>query len=59
MVEKQSCVLWTKTLHSEKLGSFIEYIKTDDVFKDIAECVETRFDTSSYQLDRPLPKGEN
>ena len=34
-------------------------MKTDDVFKDIAEGVERRFDTSSYQLDRPLPKGEN
>ena len=27
--------------------------------KDIAVDVETRFDTSNYQLDRPLPKGEN
>ena len=26
---------------------------------DIAENVETRFDTSSYKLNRPLPKGEN
>ena len=37
---------------------FIVYIKTDDFQKDIAEYVETRFDTSNYQLDRPLPKGE-
>ena len=26
---------------------------------DIAEDVETRFDTSNYELDRPLPKGKN
>ena len=26
-------------------GSFIVYIKTDDIYKDIAEDVETRFDT--------------
>ena len=26
---------------------------------DIAECGEKRFDTSSYGLNRPLPKGEN
>ena len=26
--------------------SFIVYIKTDDIYKDIAEDVETRFDTS-------------
>ena len=27
--------------------------------QDIAEDVETRFDTSNYELDRPLPKGKN
>ena len=45
MVKKQNCV--------------IVYIKTDDVYKDIAEDVETRFDTSNYELDRSLPKGKN
>ena len=39
--------------------SFIVYMKTDDIDKDIAEDVETRFDTSNYELDRPLPKGKN
>ena len=44
--------------------SFIVYIKTDDIYKDIAEDVETRFDTSHYELqcnliDRPLHKGKN
>ena len=29
---------------------FIVYIKTDDINKDIAEDVETRFDTSEYEL---------
>ena len=43
-------------------GSFNVYIKTDDIYKDIAEDVETRFDTSNYELEcnsieRPLPKG--
>ena len=28
--------------------SFIVYIKTDDIYKDIAEDVKTSFDTSSY-----------
>ena len=27
--------------------SFIVYIKTDDIYKDIAKDVETRFDTSN------------
>ena len=44
--------------------SFIVYIKIDDISKDIAEDVETRFDTSNYELecnlsDRPLRKGKN
>ena len=37
--------------------SFLVYIKTDD--KDIPEDVLTRFDTSNYELDRPLPKEKN
>ena len=40
-------------------GSFLLYIKTDDIYKDIAEDVETIFGTSNYELDRPLPKGKN
>ena len=32
-------------------GSFIVYIKTDDINKDIAEVVETRFDTPNDQLE--------
>ena len=39
--------------------SFIVYIKTDDIYKHIAEDVETRFHTLNYQLDRPLPKEKN
>ena len=39
--------------------SFTVYIKIDDIYKDIVEDVETRFDTSNYELDRPLPKGKN
>ena len=39
--------------------SFIVYIKTDYLYIDIAENVKTRFDTSNYELDRPLPEGKN
>ena len=38
---------------------FIVYIKTNDIYKDIVEDVETRFDTSNYELGRALPKGKN
>ena len=39
--------------------SFIMHIKTEDFYKDIAEDVEKRFDTSNYEVDRPLPAGKN
>ena len=32
--------------------------KKDNIYKDIAEDFETRFDTSSSELDRPLTKGK-
>ena len=48
MVNKQICVIWIQT-----------DIKTDDIYKDIAEDVETTFGTSNYELDRPLRKGKN
>ena len=38
---------------------FIVYIKSDDIYKDITEVVETRFDTSNYELNRPFPKRKN
>ena len=37
--------------------SSIVHVKTDDIYKDIAEDVETRFDASNFETDRPLPKG--
>ena len=39
--------------------SFIMHIKTEDFYKDIANDVEKRFDTSNYEVDRPLPTGKN
>ena len=38
--------------------SFFIYIKTDNIYNDIVEDVETRFDTSNYELDRSLPQGK-
>ena len=39
--------------------SFIMHIKTEDFYKDIADDVEKIFDTSNYEVDRPLPTGKN
>ena len=62
------CEFWydyAKPKHGEKsklcymdIDSFIVYIKTGDIYNDIAKDVETRFDTSNCELDRPLPHGK-
>ena len=38
--------------------SLIVYVK-HDIYKVIAGDVETRFDTSNFELDRPLSKVKN
>ena len=37
-------------------NSFIVYIKTENIYVGITQYVETRFDTSNYELERPLSK---
>ena len=44
------------TLHGYIVIDFIVHVKIDDIYKDIAKDVETRFDTSNYELNRPLQK---
>ena len=39
--------------------SFIINIKTNDFYKDISNDVEDRFNTSNYEVNRPLPTGKN
>ena len=39
--------------------SFMMHIKTEYFYKDIADDVEKRFDTSNYEVDRPLLTGKN
>ena len=46
-------------LCSMDTDSFTVHKKADDIYKDIAEDVATRFDTSHYKLDKPLPKRKN
>ena len=38
---------------------FIVHVKTDDIYKDITEDVETRFETSNFEINWPLPKWKN
>ena len=39
--------------------SFKINIETEDFYKDIANDVEKRFDTSNYEVHRPLPTGKD
>ena len=41
------------------IDSFIVDIKTQDVYEDIADDVEKRFDTSNFDFNRPLPTEKN
>ena len=47
------------TLCCMDTDSLIYSICTEDFYKDIADDVEARFDTSGYVPDRPLPVGLN
>ena len=44
--KKQNYVIWIQTV----------YIKIEDIYADIAKDVLTKFDTSNYELERPLSK---
>ena len=39
--------------------SFIINIKTNYFYEDNASDVKSRFDTSNYEVNRPLPMGKN
>ena len=34
-------------------GSFVIHVKTEDIYKDKAEDVESRFNTSNYEVNCP------
>ena len=40
-------------------NSFIMNIKTNDFYEDNASDAENRFDTSNYDVNKPLPTGKN
>ena len=41
------------------IDSFVIYTKTEDFYDDIVDDVKKGYDTSNYEVDRPLPKGMN
>ena len=39
--------------------NFIVHVKTGNIYKDIAEDIETKLDTSNFKIDKSLSKEEN
>ena len=60
-----SMIMWIQNMEKKQklcymnTDSFIVYKKTEDISINIAKDVETRLDTSNYELERPLPRGKN
>ena len=48
---KKYLLYWYRQVH--------RHVKTDNISKDIKEDIETRFNTSTYELETPLPKVTN
>ena len=46
-------------LYYMDMDSFIMSIKKNYFYKDIGNDVDKRFDTSNYEVNRPLPMGKN
>ena len=46
-------------LCNKDTDSFMMHIKTENFYKDIINDTEKRFDTSNYEVIRPLPIGKN
>ena len=47
-------VIYTLNIYIYIYVSFIVYIKTDNIYKDIVKEVETRFDTSKKTITKNL-----
>ena len=54
-------IWWKSKIVLYGYRQFIAYIKTNDIYKMLRldVDVQTIFDTASYELYRPLPKGKN
>ena len=52
-------IWWKSKTFLRGYSRFIVQVKTDDNYKDIAEDVEKRSDTSNFEIDRRLPKEKN
>ena len=56
---KKSQITMNKPFHLGLLILDISKTQMYDFWYDISEDVETRFETSNYNVNRPLPMGKN
>ena len=60
MAKMQNFVIWIQTASLLMIFTkILQKMLNDDIYKDIAEDVETRFDASNFKLDIPFPQGKN
>ena len=52
-------ICWKCKFCYKDTDNFIVHVKTEDIYEDIAEDIEKSFDTSEFELIRPLPTGKN
>ena len=48
----QNVIMFSQNMEEKQTYGFIVYIKTDEIYKFIAEDLVTMFDTSNYELNR-------
>ena len=51
-------IWWKCKLCYMDTGSFVVHVKTEDIYKDIAEDNKIRLDTANFKLDRLSSKGK-
>ena len=54
-------IRWNQNMVKRKivLYGYRQFYCIHNIYKDFAEDVKTRFDTSNYELEGPLPKEKN
>ena len=54
MVDKSYYVKNVWKQYNTDTGSFLAHVKSEHVYKDLAEDIGQRFSTSNYEVQRPL-----
>ena len=57
---EKTCLFRTlNTIIKQNINVILLDIYKDNIYEDVTKDVDSRFDTSNYELDKPLPKRKN